>query len=190
MVQYGFAETDKDLKGILSLQKRNLASAISEQELQSEGFVTVDHDFDLLKKMNSPYPHIVAKLDDIIIGYTLVMLREMENEIPILKSMFQQINNIHYKRKLLKNTKYCVMGQVCIGKENRGKGIFDGLYANMKSAMKADFDFIITEVSKRNPRSLKAHYRAGFENVKEYISELQEEWVILLLPLNKPTFTP
>jgi len=77
------------------------------------------------------------------------------------------------------------MGQICIAKTHRKKGIFRALYKEMIERMSNDFDFIVTEVAHRNSRSLNAHYAIGFKNVKEYSSESGEHWVILLLELNK-----
>jgi predicted GNAT superfamily acetyltransferase len=73
------------------------------------------------------------------------------------------------------------MGQVCIAKGYRGQGIFQGLYQEMANQLEPHFEYIITEVSKRNPRSIRAHEKVGFLNVREYTSDDGEEWVILLL---------
>jgi len=70
MTTYGVAKSDKDLFEILALQKANLPANISFKEANSEGFVTVNHNFDLLKKMNSPFPHIIATSENKVIGYT------------------------------------------------------------------------------------------------------------------------
>jgi len=99
MLEYGIAQTDQDLEQILALQKANLPSAVSETEAKIEGFVTVDHHFDLLKQMNSPYPHIIAKAAGIVVGYALVMLRSLSKDIPVLIPMFKEINQINYQSK-------------------------------------------------------------------------------------------
>ena len=182
MLTYGVSISERDLQGILELQQANLAAAVSIEEAIKEGFVTVEHDLDLLTKMNSPFPHIIAKSDDDVIGYVLVMLRDLADEIPVLIPMFQQINNTSYKGQLLNRYKYFVMGQVCIDKAFRGQGVFSGLYKEMIKRMKADFDFIITEISTRNTRSIRAHEKMGFEVVKTYEAD-GEDWVIVLLEL-------
>jgi RimJ/RimL family protein N-acetyltransferase len=130
--------------------------------------------------MNSPYPHIIAKDGDTVVGYTLVMQRDLRDEIPVLIPMFDEIDKLTYNGRLLKDTAYVVMGQVCIAREYRGKGIFEGLYAEMARRMKSDFDVIITEVSSRNTRSLRAHDKIGFEKIHEYRDKDGEDWVIVL----------
>ena len=180
MITYDIATTDHDLYQILELQAKNLPQNISEEESLSQGFVTIHHSFALLKRMNSPYPHIVARDKEKIVGYTLVMLRSFQIDIPLLIPMFQQIDQSEYKGQMLGDAKYFVMGQVCIDKSYRGKGVFTGLYREMQKRMAPHFDFIITEVAERNTRSIRAHFKVGFELVKEY--ESGEKWSIILLP--------
>lgn len=183
MILYSIASSEQDLKSILHLQKLNLPKNISIEEAQKEGFVTIHHDFDLLKKMNSPFPHIIAKSNQQVIAYALVMLRKWEDKIPILVPMFNEINKFEYANELLGNSSYFIMGQICIAKEYRGKNVFQGLYQEMKNRMKDDFKYIITEVSTRNQRSMKAHVKVGFKNIKIYQADNGESWAILLLEM-------
>ena len=180
MINYRTCQTDTDLQQILDLQSRNLPQNITKEEAKAQGFVTVHHDFDLLKRMNTPYPHIVAQEGEKIIGYALVMLRSFQNDIPVLVSMFKEIDAVIYQGEKLADAKYFIMGQVCIDKTFRGRGIFAGLYKEMQRRMLPYFDYIVTEVDKRNTRSMRAHEKVGFENIHEYSTN--EDWMILLLP--------
>jgi len=179
MLTYTYAQHPQEFADILTLQKRNLPATVSKEEMESQGFVTVVHDLPLLAQMNTPYPHALVKDGDQLIGYALVMLREMANTIPVLVPMFDLINQSQYQDQPLSTSNYAVMGQICIDKAYRGKGLFQRLYQLLKEQMKADFDYLITEVSARNARSLAAHYKLGFQVVKEYKTDT-EEWVILL----------
>ena len=67
---YTTASTTEELLQILSLQRMNLKSSISAEEMNQEGFVTVEHDLDLLKRMNNACPHIIAKEDEKIVAYS------------------------------------------------------------------------------------------------------------------------
>jgi len=182
MITYGPAISREELAGILSLQQENLPAHISSEELQKEGFVTVHHSLPLLEKMNQPYPHIIAKEEDRVIGYTLVMLPTMAEEIPVLVPMIEQVNRLVIQGKSLGDTAYFVMGQVCIAKRYRGKGVFAGLYQALQAQMRAHFDWCITEIASRNPRSLRAHEKLGFESLHTF-SDDTEEWVIVGLKL-------
>jgi hypothetical protein len=183
MVTYGISTTEEELKGILELQRINLQRNITPDELASQGFVTVEHDLDLLTRMNSPYGHIIAKEEEKVVGYTLVELPEWKYEIPVLIEMFDQIDSIIYEGLPLGESKFFTMGQACVAKSHRGQEVFAGLYAEMKKRMCNDFDYIITEIASRNYRSLRAHEKVGFEVIKTYQIGDGEEWVLILMKL-------
>ena len=179
-IQFGLADQKGDMEQILQLQRANLSANISDTERQQEGFVTAVHDLNLLAEMNHPYPHIVARHEGQIIGYTLVMLQKMSDRLPVLFSMFETIEQQSFQDKPLPAQRWFVMGQVCIAKDFRGQGLFLGLYQKLKEQMAPHFDMVITEVSINNPRSIRAHEKVGFKNIKEYATDDGEQWVILL----------
>lgn len=55
------AALDEDLPGILALQQANLKQFLPQGELIEQGFVTVQHNFPLLKNLNDTERHIIAK---------------------------------------------------------------------------------------------------------------------------------
>ena len=172
-IRYKTAKTNEELYQILELQCANIPSVISKEESVKEGFVTVHHDFEILKAMNDKCPHIIAKNNGNVIGYTLCMLKEFKEDIEVLKPMFQQIDNC------IKNGEtYFTMGQVCVDKSFRKQGVFRGLYTFMKQEMSSKFNMIITEVDQKNSRSLNAHYAIGFKLLHTYNSNGQD-WVLL-----------
>ena len=172
---YSRSRTNSDLLQILEVQKSNLFKNLSEEEREKEGFVTVSHTFEQLQKMNEICSHIIVKVDNIVVGFALCMTRSFSNEIEILKPMFQELEKIVSKAE-----NYIVMGQICIAKEYRRKGIFKKLYLEMKNAIKKDYNLIITEVDSKNERSLRAHASVGFRHLKTYTSN-QQEWQIISL---------
>ncbi|NNE27477.1 MAG: GNAT family N-acetyltransferase [Saprospiraceae bacterium] len=176
-IHYTIAKTDQQLHQILDLQQRNLPGVLNSEEKQSQGFVTVEHDFRLLKEMNSEYPHAVALADEKVIGYALVMLPEFRDQIEILIPMFNQIDKALTKRLELK--KYFIMGQVCVSKAYRGKGVFYGLYDQLKVTMSSDFACCITEVDPINTRSIKAHRNQGFKLLERYMDEKNRSWDLI-----------
>lgn len=183
MVTYTICTSQTELKQILALQQQNLPKQLSSKEIQREGFVTVEHTLELLERMNSPFPHIIAKSNDQVVGYTLVMLKELATEITILQPMFEIIDQTEYKGKALKDSAYFTMGQVCVAKSHRGQGVFAGLYEHMKTMMSKHFDYLITIISPENKRSLRAHQKVGFTQILEYSTSDQHHWVMVLLAL-------
>jgi len=172
---YFRASTDDELQQILQLQRANLAINISSETKQKEGYVTVEHDFELLKRMNNSCPHTIAKDGDKIIGYALSMDNQFQNEIEVLRPMFEQLR-LHPVASKLNN--FLVMGQVCIDKEYRGKGVFRGLYNFMKQQNIPPYASIVTEIDVLNKRSLEAHYAVGFKRLLQY--EVQNKmWVVV-----------
>lgn len=179
MLLYELSSTDEDLKQILMLQKKNLESQISQEELQSQGFVTVHHDKALLEKICGPHGHMLAKDRQNLAAYALVMLKEYGDTIPVLKPMFEEINRLTFKNELLEKLPYVVMGQVCVDKAYRGTGVFQHLYQAMQRELSSTFTYLITEVAIRNQRSIRAHTKVGFECIKTYEAD-GEAWEILL----------
>ncbi len=172
-INYKRADSNEELNQILELQRANIPSVISEEESKTEGFVTVHHNFDILKAMNDRCPHVIAKSNDNVVGYTLCMLKEFKADIEVLKPMFQQIEAC-----LNNDETYVIMGQVCVDKGFRKQGIFRGLYEYMKQELRLDFDMIITEVDVANTRSLDAHYTIGFKLLQSYQSNGQD-WALI-----------
>lgn len=69
MVIYTSKSKNVDFQQILNLQQKNLPKHLSQEELITQGFVTVEHDLKLLKLMSTTYPHVIAKHEDKIVGY-------------------------------------------------------------------------------------------------------------------------
>ena len=126
MIKYQLTATDQELEEIIALQQKNLPLNISSGEKNDEGFVSVQHTLALLRKMHDAHPHVIAKHNDKVVGYTLCMLQEFRNEIPLLTPMFNQIDKAI--KELSENFNYMVMGQVCVDKDYRKQGIFRALY--------------------------------------------------------------
>ena len=68
-----------------------------------------------------------------------------------------------------------------LSRDFRGMGIFDGLYHQLRKAYMPQFDFTVTEISQRNPRSLRAHRRVGFETLHLYTDPAADElWEVMV----------
>ena len=172
MITYKNTSTDKELEDILALQQANLLKNTSEEERKVQGFVTVEHNFDILKQMHNIYPHTIAVANNKVVGYVLSMSVEFGSSIPVLVPMFEEFKEHNITEDFI------VMGQVCVDKAYRGKGIFSGLYQQMKTEMSPHFKYIITEIATRNTRSMRAHEKVGFK-VIHIFSTPAEEWAIV-----------
>jgi len=182
MIKYTCSTSEDHLEQILKLQQANLPKNITKNELEKEGFVTLEHNLELLKLINSPYQHSIALVDNKVIGYALVTLPEHVYRIPLLQSTLDDVEDIIYDDITLSTSRFFIMGQVCIDKENRGNGVFKGLYDELSKRMSKDYDFIITEIAVHNHRSMRAHEKIGFQIIKVHKDE-GEDWAIVLLDI-------
>ncbi|MCB0630741.1 MAG: GNAT family N-acetyltransferase [Saprospiraceae bacterium] len=177
---FGNPQTDADIRQILELQQVNLPANISDDELREQGFVTVQHTENLLQEMNAAEPQIIARDEDRVVGYALVMLSSFRERVPVLIPMFELLDSLAYGEKTLSEYNYYTVGQVCVAKSHRGQGVFDGMYRQHREQMSGRYDFVVTEVATRNQRSLRAHARVGFKTIHRYTAPDGEEWDIIL----------
>lgn len=175
MLTYKPADSDIELYQILDLQQANLPKNLTEEEKALEGFVTVEHTFSLLKEMNEVCKHTIAVAEDKVIGYALSMHPSFGEKISLLKPIIGEINkHISEKNNCL------IMGQICIAKNYRAKGIFRGLYEAMSKFTPPTYLKIVTKVDATNIRSLNAHKTIGFKELDRYwIGE--KEWILIVL---------
>ncbi len=169
----------QELEEILQLQAVNLVSSIDEKEKTEQGFVTMHHSLAILQQMHNLAPSVIVKDGDRITGYALTMLRDCRRLMPDLESMFALFDQLSWNGKPLNDYRFYVMGQVCVAKAYRGKGIFELLYHTHREIYQPSYDFIITEVATRNYRSIRAHERVGFKVLHTHRDEL-DEWDVIV----------
>lgn len=166
-------EKEEELSQILDLQRANLPRQLSAEEMATEGFVTVEHTLEVLKRMHAIAPSIIACDGTTVVGYALVMPVECRRFIPILEPMFQRLDALGMSEQ-----RFYVMGQICVGKRWRGQGVVDLLYQAHRRYLRARYDYSVTEVATRNLRSMRAHQRIGFVVIDRY-RDATGEWAIL-----------
>jgi GNAT superfamily N-acetyltransferase len=172
------AFSDAHFEGILELQKRNLYAAVSAEQQAQEGFVFAEHNFQLLKRMASYLPQVVALYDNKVVGYNLAMTSAMQDELESLTPMFKEFKRSSYRDKSLTEYKFVVGGQVCVDKGFRGQGLLSKLYHETRNQVHSQYQLCITEIAQRNLRSLQAHQKMGFEIIRTYRDE-KELWDIV-----------
>jgi ribosomal protein S18 acetylase RimI-like enzyme len=179
MITFTTANSKSDLDGILTLQKANLAQDLTPDEIQTQGFVTVNHTFDLLSKLNDHEKHVIAKDNEKVIGYVLAMTKHSRYDIPILIPMFEAFDKIVYRNKPVSDQNYIIVGQVCVDRKYRGQGIFDKTYSAYRDHYGNKYDFAITEIAETNTRSLNAHKRIGFQEINTYSAPDKTVWIVV-----------
>jgi len=182
LIEYSRAANEADLRGIIALQRENLPVSLSEEAFRSEGFVTVVHDLETLEMLNAIEPHIIAKLNGTVIAYFLCMTSLSRDTVPVLIPMFDEFEKTVFDDRLIADSRYVVVGQVCVHKDYRRQGVFDAGYDFYKKQLKERYQFAVTEIDLLNERSIKAHKRIGFREIKTYQSESGTNWSIVVWP--------
>ena len=170
--------SQKELEQIQELNHRNLKQNLSVEEQMQEGFVSWPYSLELLEQMNGLAPSIIVKQEEEVVGYALVTLVEASAFHEDLELMLANVNAVQYKGKPLAQYDFYLMGQVCVKKGFRGKRVFNLLYQEHKKIYSKDYELLVTEISAKNKRSLKAHEKLGFEIIHKYKID-EEEWIVV-----------
>ena len=72
------------------------------------------------------------------------------------------------------------MGQVCIDKQHRRKGLFKKMYDHFREQLSPHYKYCITEVATSNVRSLQAHEAVGFKNLLSYKADDGKDWELIV----------
>lgn len=180
MISITTVQSDADVRGILALQQKNLRKNVPLDVQVDQGFVTVEHDPDVLTRMNQAAPSIIAKDGDTVVGYALTMLPQFGSDVPELLPLFDLINTLTYHDKPLRSYNWYVMGQVCVADGYRGQRLFDRMYDHHREVYNTTYQLLITDISANNVRSLRAHARVGFEAIHEFHDPaIGETWVVV-----------
>ena len=111
MIEAGPVEREEELEQILDRQRANPPRRLSAEEMAAEGFVTVEHTLDLLKRMHAIAPSHRRSGSASLAGYALVMPVQCRSLILILEPMFQRLDSLGMLER-----RFYVMGQICVGK--------------------------------------------------------------------------
>ena len=187
MILINTVQSEEDLLAIIALLQANLRSNLSLDMQSSDGFLSIEFELDFLRKMNQLTPSIIAKdSTSKLVGYALVMLPGIALELPEFAELISLINILEYKGKPLRNYTYYIMGQICIANGFRGQKIFDRMLLKHRELYADRYQLLITDVSDKNVRSLRAHARVGFETIYSYkYTSLNETWHIILWDWHK-----
>lgn len=173
--------SEQDLNGILTLQQKNLRKNISPETAQQQGFVTAEHSFELIKKLNENEKSIIAKDGDTVVGYALVMLPDFKGQMSVFDGLFETLDHLLYEAKPITTYKYVVVGQLCVGDGYRGVGLVNMLYNFYRESLENTFEICVTDISSKNERSRKAHEKAGFQVIQSFHDDFtDEQWDIVL----------
>ncbi len=180
-ITFTTAKTRDDIAEIIRLQRKNQVKNLDEATIKSEGFVTFEYEIEPLLAMNNAFPHVVAWSDEgQLAGYLISASSTDRGHFEVLDRTFAYFETLEFCEKKLKGQPMMLTGQICVADGFRGQGVFDGLYLKFQALWSPHFEFCLTEISKKNPRSLRAHERVGFRVFHEYSDDvLDETWDVV-----------
>ena len=168
-----------ELQQIATLSKENLRFNLLPEEKESQGFITWEYTVESLEQMQAIAPSVIVKYDDEVVGYALTAFKETSIFQPELVTMIEHLETLSFKGRSMKEYRYYIMGQICIAKAHRGKGLFEKLYQHHKEVFQSRFTVLVTEVSTSNHRSVQAHKKTGFQTIDTYRDAL-DEWDVVV----------
>ena len=182
-ITYTTAQELQELIQIQSLQSKHHKDAIPKNLWGQKGYVTLLYSLEMLQKAGRYYPPIIAKFEDEIIGYLLVFDQKILGLHPVIDHFIAEINTHKFMGKSLQSENYVMVGQLCVDHKFSGKGIAREMYAYFKKFYASSFSYCVTDIDKRNLRSLKLHYSLGFQLIGKSHTE-EAEWNIVLWDWN------
>ena len=172
-----------DLLQIKVLNEDNLKINLSQQDQLKYGFVTLEYNIELLLKMNNIEKSIVVREDNKVVGYAIVTNKTVYGLNKLFDDLIDRVKTLTYCHNNLSNVEYALVGQLCIKKNYRGKGLVKKIYEFYKQEYSKKYKYLITDIDERNKRSLSAHLKSGFQIIDNFYWG-ESYWNIILWDWN------
>jgi GNAT superfamily N-acetyltransferase len=185
MIRFERASKIEHLDQILDLQKQNLKQNLSLEQQTSQGFVTAQHTFEELKKINDAENAMIVTDDSGVVAYAIAMQAKLGYDMPVFNDLFAELDKIEICGKPLKSYSFIIVGQLCVHQHYRGIGLVPKLYSYYKDQLKSKYQLAITDISSLNVRSLRAHQNSGFRKVHTFYDQFTAtDWDIVVMDLS------
>lgn len=179
MYSFELVTTKEQIRQIAELSSVNLRSVVDEDTKNDQGFLTWEYTPHLLEAMHAFAPSVIAVSNDKVVGYALVATHAMSEVHKEMKVMLDNLSTLTYFDRPMNDYRFYMMGQICIAREHRGKGLFEKLYQHHRTVYSNQFDILLTEVSTSNYRSMRAHEKVGFKTIHIYHDHM-DEWNVVV----------
>lgn len=154
-----------DLVQISTLNETYLKTRLSQGEREQEGFLTWRYDLPLLERLHQLAPSVICKEQEQVVGYALTALREATDVHPEQELLIPQISGLVFQGRSLSSYTYYLMGQLCVAKSYRGRGVVEKMYAFHRQVYSPKYELIVTTISLENVRSERVHQRVGWKPI-------------------------
>lgn len=120
-----------------------------------------------------------------MINFVVIYVRVLLNLIKQCLYLLRCAANTIYKGKSLLDYHVFVVGPLCIDKPYKGTDMGPRLFYQLLNSLPSNYDFMITFVSEKNQRSMKACKKAGLIILKLPTTIFLIYWCFLCLPVRK-----
>ncbi|MFJ2986746.1 GNAT family N-acetyltransferase [Collimonas sp. NPDC087041] len=147
-----------DYPKIVALQMANRPERLSAAE-QQQGFIVSQLDEAQLEAINRALGVVVAIDGEQLAGFLCMVPTTMQPRHPVVEAMLATFPSQQFNGKPLDHQRVFVYGPVCIGREWRGQGLLQKMFAAVKSHARAGYDVGAAFIDQRNPHSFAAHVK-------------------------------
>ncbi len=167
-MEYRVARVE-DIGGVLELHKKYQIDTINEAD-KKDGFVTTAFSKeDLYQLITQEQGLFIAVRDEKILAYVMSASWEFWSKWSMFAFMIEDLKNCRYKGVQLTTQNSYQYGPICIDKSVRGSGVLEIIFTFALEKMSQRFEYLVTFVNKKNPRSYEAHRRKlGLEVLREF----------------------
>ncbi|WP_234387078.1 GNAT family N-acetyltransferase [Aquimarina sp. Aq78] len=158
-----------DIKGILSLQEKNLFSNLTEKERET-GFVTTPFTTSQIEEIIKQNGIFIAENDnDVIVAYAFAGNWKYFEQWEIFNVMISRFPKLSFEGYQISTENSFQYGPVCIDKDYRGKGLLNLIFEEMRIEFIKKYPISITFINKVNVISEKAHTKKlGWKIIDEF----------------------
>lgn len=160
--------TNEDIPGLLSLQKQNLISELTDEQKASNGFVTTPFTIAQLEEIIELGGAYVTAIEDQIVAYLLGGSWPYYEQWPIFPYMTARFPKWKTEGLGITIENSFQYGPVCIDSRYRGQKIINQLFETMRQDFIKRYPLAGTFINQANPRSTKAHLKLGWQITDEF----------------------
>lgn len=174
-----FVDSPDEIQGIKRLHDLNLKKNLTTEEQKEQGFVTFEYTLEFLQTIHKAHPSVIAVDDGEVVGYALVVTPESKKLHPLITTFVTQLSTVFYNGKAVYDSSYCLVGQLCVSISHTGQGLVQRMYNAYRDKYASRYDYLVTDVDCKNPRSLKAHLKTGFDIIGT-LEHQDSRWDVVL----------
>ncbi|MDC7223360.1 MAG: hypothetical protein PQJ60_06430 [Spirochaetales bacterium] len=147
----------EDIPEVLKIHGKCHIDSVSDED-REDGFVTTLLDEALfLELIEKERGLVVAREQGRVVGFVMSASWEYCSKWPMFRHLIGMLGDIEFEGQRLSTENSYEYGPVCIDKEFRGAGVLQGLFECARKEMEKRYPFMLTFISPKNPRSLRAH---------------------------------